>query len=126
MGVWPWWTINGDYIEDLRAIQEEEKAKNKDGLSDTPKGAGERSQKTTTYNQAFTWCIQALTQMQALPLGNAWPYHEQHPNVPSTWRYFHDTRIHLERGFKYIISIYSLNYHSQVVWPSDPSSQNYI
>ncbi|KAI1263531.1 SGS-domain-containing protein [Xylariaceae sp. FL1019] len=59
---------NGDYVEDLDAIQEAEKAKCKDELSETMQG--ERSIKIATYNQAFTWRIQALTKMQALSPGS--------------------------------------------------------
>jgi suppressor of G2 allele of SKP1 len=60
---------NGDYAVRLKEVQEEAKSNKEDGLA-TAMGSAGRTRKSSLRNQAFTWRIQALTQMEKLPVGH--------------------------------------------------------
>ncbi|KAI3316966.1 SGS-domain-containing protein [Xylariaceae sp. AK1471] len=60
---------NGDYAVGLKEVQDEMKPNKEDGLA-TALGSAGRTKKSSMRNQAFTWRIQALTQIEKLPPGH--------------------------------------------------------
>ncbi|KAI0115581.1 hypothetical protein GGR51DRAFT_503462, partial [Nemania sp. FL0031] len=60
---------NGDYLVRVQEVQDEAKPATSEGLS-TALGTGARTKESSMKNQAFSWRIQALTQMEKLPPGH--------------------------------------------------------
>ncbi|GAP91390.1 putative cs domain-containing protein [Rosellinia necatrix] len=61
---------NGDYLVCLKEVQNEAKPTPGEGLNAAMLSAGARSQESSLKNQAFSWRVQALTQIENLPAGH--------------------------------------------------------
>ncbi|KAI2633985.1 SGS-domain-containing protein [Xylaria nigripes] len=61
---------NGDYSARAKHVQDTAKSKPEDGLATALNASSVRSKTASLRNQAFTWRIQALTQMENLPAGH--------------------------------------------------------
>ncbi|KAI0017178.1 SGS domain-containing protein [Xylariomycetidae sp. FL0641] len=61
---------NGDYTARPSDLEDTTKANRSEGLAAALAGTGARSKETALRNQAITWRLQALTQMNQLPPGH--------------------------------------------------------
>ncbi|GAW18292.1 hypothetical protein ANO14919_077670 [Xylariales sp. No.14919] len=80
---------NGDYITRVQEVQEEVRAQRGDGLSTALNATSKRTKESSLRNQAYTWRIQALTQLEKLPAGHDGrkphnPIKYPEPSQPST------------------------------------------
>lgn len=80
---------DGEYAVTLKEVSEAHAEKNnnnkQDGLAAAMGGGGGRSKETQWKNQAFSWRLQALTQLEKLPLGDSGQkvgVKEKYPNPP--------------------------------------------
>ncbi|KAF2971332.1 hypothetical protein GQX73_g2198 [Xylaria multiplex] len=62
--------IDGNYTVQLKQVQEEARPQRGDGLATALNTASKRTKEASLRNQALTWRIQALTQMEKLPAGH--------------------------------------------------------